>query len=141
MKLQCQLRIGLKLEALGAGSFLILIDHERAGETDAVVAKSPFAVVTVSGAREWLSAEHEQITAAIEELLNLRPSLLGESGSIGKNQKMSGGRGEQIAQLIRSGRLRPRKKRRQLRRDGSGRVGCRETGLGEDDRSGRIVLC
>ena len=93
-KLQRHFGIRLELHSVGAGSFLILVDHQRADEADAVIAKMPSAGVAIGGAGEGRSAENQQIAAAIEELLDGRPGFFGKRRAIRKNQKAGCGRGQ-----------------------------------------------
>ena len=92
--------IGLELQAVGAGSFLVLVDHERTDEADAVVAKMPAGGIAIGGAGEGPSAEDEEIAAAVEELLDGWPWVFREGGGIGKNEEMGCGCGESIAEMV-----------------------------------------
>ena len=99
-ELQWQFGIGLELQAVGAGSFLVLVDHERTDEADAVVAKMPAGRIAIGGAGEGPSAEDEEIAAAVQELLDGWPLVFREGGGIGKNEEMGCGCGESIAEVV-----------------------------------------
>ena len=99
-KLQGQFGIGLELQAVGAGSVLILVDHERTDEADAVVAKMPSGGIAIGGASEGHSTEDEEIASAVEELLDGGPGFFGKGGAIGKDQEMSRGCGQGVAKMV-----------------------------------------
>jgi hypothetical protein len=77
--------IGLEFQAVGAGSVLVLVDHQRTDAAHAVIAEMPAAAVAIGGARERHPAEDQQIASAIEELLDGGPCVFGKGGAVGKD--------------------------------------------------------
>jgi hypothetical protein len=132
-KLQGDLGIGLELQAVGAGSVLVLIDHERADAAHAVVAKMPSAAVAIGGASEGHAAEDQQIASAVEKLFDGGPGVFGKGGAGGKDKKSRCGDGQSFVEVVRANLLGSRKQGGELLRRGSRRVGCEKAGFREDD--------
>ena len=132
-QLQWYFRIGLELQAVGAGSVLVLVDHERTDAANAVIAEMPAGAVAIGGARERHPAEDQEIASAIEELLDARPGLFGKGGAVGKDQESRGGRCEGIAKVFGAGLLCYGEQRGELLRSRSGRVGGGKSEFREDD--------
>ena len=126
-KLQGHFGIRLELQAVGAGSVLVLVDHERTDAADAVVAQMPSAAVAIGGASEGHAAEDQQIASAVEELLDGGPGVFGKGGAVGKDQKARGGCGEGIAEVVGVGLLCSGEQRGELLRRGSERCRLRES--------------
>ena len=139
-QLQWQLGIGLELQSAGAGSFLILIDHQRADESDAVVAKMPAAGVAVSSESERHAAEHQKIASAVEELLNRGPCFFRKGRAVRKDQKPGGRRGQSVTKVIGVCGLSSRHDCAQLLRRGGSRVGRWKTGFAEHNCCGHAGL-
>src|SRR5262249_42353215 len=126
------IRIRLELQTFGAGRNLILVNHERSRESHAVIAKLPYAALTVCRPCKRPAAQHQQVSAATQKLVNVGPNLFRERGPVRKNedtslrgseqgrQLLNGGKlsaGEQLPQLFRGGVRGIRRRKRSITKD------------------------
>src|ERR1700722_8545417 len=138
--LQSLLGVVLKFEAIRTGRFLVLVDHERAREAHAVIAKMPSITITISRTCEGSPAKDQKIASAIEELFDGRPVVLGESRAVRKNQKPSGRRGQYVAQVIGIRHLSVRQYSCKVTRIRGGTIGRRESGFAQHYSARDFVL-
>ena len=75
-KLEREVWIALEGEALGARRWFVLVNHQGACKTHAVVAQMPALGVVERRPGERSSADHQKISTPIDEPLNVRPCCL-----------------------------------------------------------------
>src|SRR6266853_1102265 len=83
-QLQRQVGIRLKLQSVGTGSGLVLVNHQSAREPDTIVAQLPAGGVVISGASEGPATQHQQVASVLEERVDLWPGLFGKRRTIGQ---------------------------------------------------------
>src|ERR1700674_4642396 len=89
-QLKRQVGIRLKLQSVGTGSGLVLVNHQSAREPDTIVAQLPAGGVAISGACEWPPAQHQQVASALEERVDLSPGLFGKRRTVRQYQQPGG---------------------------------------------------
>src|SRR5260370_33047379 len=79
--------ISLKFQLFRARGHLILINHEWACESYAVVSKLPARGIAIGRSRKRPPAQHKKVSTAMEKSVNLWPSFLRECGAVRKHEQ------------------------------------------------------
>src|ERR1039458_599644 len=90
-QLQRQVGIRLKLQSVGTGSGLGLVNHQSAREPDTIGPQLPAGGFVIGGACEWPAAQHQQVASVLEERENIWPGLFGKRRTIRHYQQPGGG--------------------------------------------------
>src|SRR5260370_4500237 len=69
-KLRDDIGIGLEFQPFGTGSDLILVNHERARESHAVIPKLPAACFAICRSCKGPPPKHQQVATATEKPIN-----------------------------------------------------------------------
>ena len=85
-QLQRQVGIRLKLQSVGTGSGLVLVNHQSAREPDTIVAELPTGGVVIRGTCEGPAAQHQQVASVLEEGEDLWPGRFGKCRTVRQYQ-------------------------------------------------------
>src|ERR1017187_1162756 len=80
--------VRFELQIVRAGGFLILINPQRTGVAHAVVAQLPGAAIAIRSASEGTASEDKQVSAALQEAVDVGPGVFRECRAVGEYQEL-----------------------------------------------------
>lgn len=123
----------------GAGSGLVLIDLERAGEARAVLAEMPAGGITVGGTSERAATEHQEIAAAMEKIGDSREGGFRDNRTLRKDEELRVGVAERGSEFVGGQQACAIENLRELAGSSGGGIGRGETGFGPDHHAGEFL--